>query len=271
MAQLTDLFPAADLQAELDAGYVLRKQHPTLPLSLYVYGRACQYENHWTPVTMRCRGLVVDDTDGRIVAWCLPKFYNHDQHGKGHDFAPPLPDDEPFEIFDKVDGCFSTNMTLNLWGGGTITIGEVVRRRLPVTLVGMDAKGNLVPALVTDWHRNGRKDDWLDITVDSPVARGTGAGGNANRIRVTPNHHIRVNGEYKTASGIRPGDELVTQGWQPSAEVLRLVRASLLGDGCVTPATSKASLAAKYQEAHSLEQAGYVGAIRKALAKQSYE
>lgn len=104
MAQLTDLFPAADLHAEIDSGHVLRKQHPTLPLSLYAYSRSCQYENHWTPVTTRCRGLVVDDTDGRIVAWCLPKFFNHDQHGAGHDFAPPLPTDEPFEVFDKVDG-----------------------------------------------------------------------------------------------------------------------------------------------------------------------
>ena len=107
MPNLADLFPPADLQAEIDAGYVTRKQHPELPLSIYTYGRTCQYENHWTPVTTRCRGLVVDDTDGRIVAHCLPKFFNHSQHGIGHDFAPPLPD-EPFEIFDKEDGSYGS-------------------------------------------------------------------------------------------------------------------------------------------------------------------
>lgn len=107
MPNLADLFPPADLQAEIDAGYVTRKQHPELPLSIYTYGRTCQYENHWTPVTIRCRGLVVDDTDGRIVAHCLPKFFNHSQHGIGHDFAPPLPD-EPFEIFDKEDGSYGS-------------------------------------------------------------------------------------------------------------------------------------------------------------------
>lgn len=104
MTLLDDFFPPADLKAEIEAGYVTRKQHPELPLSIYTYGRGCQYENHWTPVTMRCRGLIVDDTDGRIVGHCLPKFFNHDQHGAGHDFAPPLPTDEPFEVFDKVDG-----------------------------------------------------------------------------------------------------------------------------------------------------------------------
>jgi RNA ligase len=102
MAQLADLFPPADLDAEIAAGYVTRKQHPTLPLSIYTYGRSCQYENHWTPVTTRTRGLVVDDTDGRIVAHCLPKFFAAAMHGN-YDFAPPLPD-EPFQVFDKVDG-----------------------------------------------------------------------------------------------------------------------------------------------------------------------
>lgn len=101
---LHDLFSPVELQAEIDAKFVTRKQHPMLPLSIYTYSRACQYANYWTPVTTRCRGLVVDDTDGRIVAHCLPKFFNHSQHGVGHDFAPPLPADEPFEVFEKVDG-----------------------------------------------------------------------------------------------------------------------------------------------------------------------
>ncbi len=101
--RLHDLFDPDDLQVEISGGWVTRKQHPTLPLSLYVYGRTCQYENHWTPVTTRCRGLIANDTDGRIVAHCLPKFFNYSQHDGTHAFAPPLPD-EPFEIFDKVDG-----------------------------------------------------------------------------------------------------------------------------------------------------------------------
>lgn len=103
MTTLDELFPPADLKAEIEAGYVLRKQHPELPISIYTYGRTCQYENRWNAITTRCRGLIADDTDGRIVAHCLPKFFNHSQHGIGYDFAPPLPN-EPFEIFDKVDG-----------------------------------------------------------------------------------------------------------------------------------------------------------------------
>lgn len=103
MTTLDDLFPPADLKAEIDAGYIAHKQHPELPLSLYVYTERCQYEPHWTPATLRCRGLIADDVTGSVVGWCLPKFFNHNQHDAGHTWAPTLPD-EPFEVFDKVDG-----------------------------------------------------------------------------------------------------------------------------------------------------------------------
>jgi len=103
MTTLDELFPPADLKAEIEAGYVSRKRHPGLPLSLYVYSEKCQFEPHWTAVTMRCRGLIADDETGEIVGWCLPKFFNHSQHGVGHDWAPALLD-EPFEVYDKVDG-----------------------------------------------------------------------------------------------------------------------------------------------------------------------
>lgn len=97
-----DLFDLETLHSEIDAGYIDRRDHPSLPLSIYTYSRACQYEQHWTPATIRCRGLVVERTTGRIVALPFPKTFVTSMHG-AHDFAPPLPD-EPFEIFEKVDG-----------------------------------------------------------------------------------------------------------------------------------------------------------------------
>lgn len=102
MTTLDDLFPPADLKAEIDGGYVTRKQHPELPISIYTYTERCQFEPRWNQVTMRCRGLIVDDRDSRIVAWPFPKIFVSAMHGV-HDFAPPLPS-EPFEIYDKADG-----------------------------------------------------------------------------------------------------------------------------------------------------------------------
>jgi len=94
--------PAGALAAAVEAGLVSERRHPTLPLSIYTYTRACQYDGAWDAVTMRCRGLVVDD-GGRVVAWPWPKFFNTGEHGQGRPWAPALPD-ERFEVFDKVDG-----------------------------------------------------------------------------------------------------------------------------------------------------------------------
>ncbi len=102
MTTLNDLFPAADLTAAIDAGHVTSKAHPELAISILTYTRECQYGHIWTPVTMRCRGLIFDDATGAVVALPFPKIFVTAMHGV-HDFAPPLPA-EPFEIFEKADG-----------------------------------------------------------------------------------------------------------------------------------------------------------------------
>lgn len=100
---LHELLPPQELATALDAGHVTRKAHPELPLSIYTYTRACQYERNWNRVTTRCRGLVADDVTGEVVALPLPKFFNVGEHQAGQPYAPALPD-EPFEVYDKVDG-----------------------------------------------------------------------------------------------------------------------------------------------------------------------
>ncbi|MFI5999606.1 RNA ligase [Streptomyces sp. NPDC051366] len=100
---LHDLLPQQELAAAIDAGHVTRKSHPELPLSIYTYTRTAQYGRVWNQVTTRCRGLVADDSTGAIVALPLPKFFNVGEHESGQPYAPALPD-EPFEVYDKVDG-----------------------------------------------------------------------------------------------------------------------------------------------------------------------
>jgi RNA ligase len=99
---LDTLIPPQRLAEEIDGGWVRRKNHPELPLSIYVYSEACQFAHHWNDVTMRCRGLIADDDTGAIVALPFPKIFVTAMHGV-HDFAPALPA-EPFEIFEKADG-----------------------------------------------------------------------------------------------------------------------------------------------------------------------
>ncbi|WTW93315.1 T4 RnlA family RNA ligase [Streptomycetaceae bacterium NBC_01309] len=103
---LSALLDPAELAAEVAAGHVRRRRDPRAlrPSSIYDYRIKCQAEDHWTPVTTRSRGLVVDDTTGDVLAAGFPKFFDHDRHRAGSPFAPALPRDEPFEVYDKLDG-----------------------------------------------------------------------------------------------------------------------------------------------------------------------
>jgi len=87
------------LAAMLAGGYVRAQRHPELPLLIYGYTEKAQYENVWNPVTLTCRGLVVDSTSGAVVARPFAKFFNHGQPG-----APTFAADEPVTVTDKADG-----------------------------------------------------------------------------------------------------------------------------------------------------------------------
>lgn len=100
---LTELMSREDLREAIASGDVVEKKHPYYRLSIYTYTKQCQYKNNWTNVTLNCRGLIVDETTGDIVARPFPKFFNYSQHGHGYPWAPEIPE-EDFRIFEKVDG-----------------------------------------------------------------------------------------------------------------------------------------------------------------------
>ena len=85
------------LDADVAAGFINTQTHPDLPLTIFNYTPKAQFSRHWTPATMACRGLVLDD-DRNLVARPLTKFFNLEEVGLGN-----LPA-EPFDVFEKVDG-----------------------------------------------------------------------------------------------------------------------------------------------------------------------
>lgn len=77
-------------------GYVYAQEHPAAKLRIYNYSQKAQFEWHWPPEVMQCRGLILD-FDGNVVARPFEKFFSYDQ------LSGKVPN-EPFEVYDKLDG-----------------------------------------------------------------------------------------------------------------------------------------------------------------------
>ncbi|MEV6344936.1 RNA ligase [Actinoplanes sp. NPDC051851] len=98
MTLLHDVLDPVALTEAIENGLIRTQRHPSLPFTIYNYTEACQYSSAWTPVTLACRGLVVDAA-GRIVARPFAKFFNHDQSQ-----APALDPAAAVTVTDKADG-----------------------------------------------------------------------------------------------------------------------------------------------------------------------
>lgn len=96
---LGDLLDLDLLDRHVEAGYVKVRQHPSLPLAIYNYAEKTAYERAWDACTSACRGLIVHEPTGTIVARPWPKFFNLGEHPED---AFDL--DAPVEVTDKQDG-----------------------------------------------------------------------------------------------------------------------------------------------------------------------
>ena len=105
--QYSKLFSRSELYQAVSDGLVRINTHPDLPIGILNYTEKCVYDRAWSETTLWCRGLIIDFESGEIVAWPMKKFFNSVEHQPANEWAPKLPD-EPFEIFDKVDGSMIT-------------------------------------------------------------------------------------------------------------------------------------------------------------------
>jgi RNA ligase len=98
MTLLQDVFDPVELTEAIENGLIRTQRHPRLPFTIYNYTEACQYTGAWSPVTLTCRGLIVDGS-GRVAARPLEKFFNHSESQ-----APVLDPAAKVTVTDKVDG-----------------------------------------------------------------------------------------------------------------------------------------------------------------------
>jgi hypothetical protein len=83
------------LEQYYEEGWLIKQTHPTLPLTIWNYSQATQYEGKWDEITLACRGLVTDN-NGVVVARPFKKFFNMEEGN----YTPT----EDFEVYEKLDG-----------------------------------------------------------------------------------------------------------------------------------------------------------------------
>lgn len=100
MAHVEDLgFSMADLYAQVTEGNVRRQVHPEFPdLYIHNYSEEVQFRNKWNHITLACRGLILNQQTGEVVARPWEKFFNLGQMDNR------IESDAPVEVTDKMDG-----------------------------------------------------------------------------------------------------------------------------------------------------------------------
>jgi len=81
-------------------GWLIKQSHPTLPLTIWNYSPATQYEGKWDEVTLRCRGLITEDITERILIQPFNKFFNYEEVSN----EVPWESSEYVYVQDKMDG-----------------------------------------------------------------------------------------------------------------------------------------------------------------------
>lgn len=96
--QLRELFDMNLYADMVHEGYIRLNRHPNLPIYILNYTEHAQYDREWNPVTLQCRGLIVDQNNA-IVARPFDKFFNY-----GEPNADVIELGDYVDVTDKMDG-----------------------------------------------------------------------------------------------------------------------------------------------------------------------
>ena len=121
---LADYLDRTKLAQYIHEGWVVVRQHDTLPLNIYSYSRKTVYANKWDDITTKTRGLIVHRDTGEIVARPYEKFFAYNWEGRSETYPRSVENVErefgPPVITEKVNGCLGTFWKYNQhWGIAT--------------------------------------------------------------------------------------------------------------------------------------------------------
>ena len=96
----TTIFSKKELEDMIEQKMVFISKDEDLGISVLKYTKPAVYTQTWNNVTKNCRGLVIDNETGEVLARPFAKFYNYNEPS-----CPPLDwDEEGVTVMDKADG-----------------------------------------------------------------------------------------------------------------------------------------------------------------------
>lgn len=102
--KLTDLLSASLLCEMMEQKYVKAQSHPVFPYTIYNYTDSCMWDKAWNDVTTQCRGLIVDNATGEVVARPWRKFFNYGEYTRDDGTCGLLDMRSLVQTTDKYDG-----------------------------------------------------------------------------------------------------------------------------------------------------------------------
>jgi RNA ligase len=95
-----ELLDGLELHDMIAEGRINKQVHPTLPIAIFNYTAAAQFKNVWTKSERVCRGLIIEENSGIVIARGPEKFFNYGQTG-----APEIDLDTTWvSVSTKEDG-----------------------------------------------------------------------------------------------------------------------------------------------------------------------
>lgn len=101
-----DLLDEAELSEMIKEKRINKQVHPDLPISIYNYTNRAQFMGKWSKAERVCRGLIVEDATGNVIARGPEKFFNYGQTG-----APEVSLDTTVMVTKKEDGSLGIGWT----------------------------------------------------------------------------------------------------------------------------------------------------------------
>lgn len=96
---------------EVEGGFVSRRVHPEdQDVVILNYTEKAVYEKRWNEVTLNCRGLIVNEKTGEVLAKPFPKFFNI---GENEDYEKDIDFNQTPEFTTKMDGSLGISYILN--------------------------------------------------------------------------------------------------------------------------------------------------------------